>query len=157
MNTPFIFRGVGGNQNPTNNYYGGKFFADNPMDASNYGDTIEVYSLSNAKLYYGECSIEYCKQKELLFHPYPIIFKLSNRNFTCLDDVLEELILLGDDPNLGLAIFQAIARIELEKEGYQGAEWTWEDELIPHQYQIWDESVITPIEVIGCAEAYKKY
>ena len=157
VNAPYIFRGVGHNHNPSENYFGGKFFADNPMDASNYGEMIEVFTLNGGNLYKGECSVEYCKQKEVMFYNYPLIPKISDGKFDCLDDVYEELILNGEDPNLGLAIFQYVARLELEKDNYQGAEWTWEDELIPHQYQIWDMSILTHIETLSDSNAIEKY
>lgn len=157
VNTPYVFRGVGYNHNPSKDYFGGKFFADNPMDASNYGDKIEVFTLNGGNLYKGECSTDYCEQKGVMFYNYPLISKLSGGVCNCLDDVSEELISNGEDPNLGLAIFQYVARLELEKDNYQGAEWSWEDDLIPHQYQIWDMSILTHIETLSEYDANKKY
>lgn len=157
VDTPYVFRGVGHNHNPSEDFFGGKFFADNPMDASNYGDKIEVFTLNGGNLYKGECSIDYCEQKGVMFYNYPLIRKLSGGVCNCLDDVSEELISNGEDPNLGLDIFQYVARLELEKDNYQGAEWAWEDDLIPHQYQIWDMSILTHVETLSEYDANKKY
>jgi hypothetical protein len=36
-----------------------------------------------------------------------------------------------------------MARKDLEKKGYDGAHWKWEDDLTPEQYQIWNMSVVS--------------
>lgn len=153
----YIFRGVGDNVGSSEHKYGGEFFADNPTDAGNYGDIIDVFTLNNANLYSGESSIEYCKAEQLMFDPHPYISKMSGGRYDILDDVCEDLIFNGEDPNLGLAIFQAVAKSSLEKKGYQGADWSYEDDLIWHQYQIWDTSCLKHIETLSCYDAEKKY
>lgn len=161
MSKTLLFRGVGANLNPGEKYHAGLFFTDNPMDALNYGDRCQVYTLINgANIYKGESSIECCKDMEVMDYPFPIIKELNNRtncNVCTLNDVLDFCILEGEDPNLGLAIFQAVAKEMLVGDGYDGAEWSSEDDITPHQWQIWDEDVLILKEELDEEDALEKY
>lgn len=143
----YIYRGIGYNNNPNSkgNYYGGKFFADNAMDASNFGDKVGVYELSNnAKIFRYSSSYDYAQDNDLMDERNDVLYKLSG--YHTLSEAEKELWDTGDDPNLFYASLQYMARLQLEPKGYAGAEWKWEDELIPHQYQIWDYKVIKHIK-----------
>lgn len=153
-----IFRGVGDNHNTSEDYYGGKFYADNPVDASNYGGIVQVYSLApNANLFKYNSSLDFCEDNDLMFVRCPLIRKISGGEFLCLKDAIDPLMYDGEDPNLFYAMMQGVAKDALCREGYAGAEWADEDELIGHQYQIWDDSVLTFIEELDEDEADEKY
>ena len=54
----------------------------------------------------------------------------------------------GYDPNLLYWMFQYMAYLDLSNKGYDGVEWMVEDNLIWHQYQIWNSNVVNFIEFI---------
>ena len=142
-----LYRGKGNNNNPTNQYSGGRFYADNIDDASEYGDLIQVVELlPNAKIFKYNNSYDYCEDNGLLDKEYPMIQKLTNGRFTTLKDAWEELSWNGENPNLYYQISQYVISQELSKQGYDGVEWLDEDDLIPHQYQIWNDKVVNIIK-----------
>ena len=142
-----LYRGKGNNNNPTNEYSGGRFYASNIDDASEYGDLIQVVELlPNAKLLKYNNSYDYCEDNGLLDNDYDIIPKLTNGRFNTLRDAWEELSWNGENPNLYYQISQYVICQELSNQGYDGAEWLDEDDLVPHQYQIWNDKVIKHIK-----------
>jgi hypothetical protein len=141
---PILYRGVGSNLHSTNTYSGGRFYADNPMDASQYGDTVQVVKLNRGASIFNGCSSSYsfCKNNNLMDNNYSILREITNGKYSTLRDFDENYLDDGSD-NLTYRAYQCIARQELSNAGYDGAEWTYEDDLIPHQYQIWNSDVIT--------------
>lgn len=157
VSAPLIFRGVEDTPHYTK-YFGGKFYADNPMDASNYGDIIEVYSITQkAKLFKYASSIDFCEDSGFMENYFEVVSTLSNGEFSILGDAIDAYIYNGENPNLGLSIVQGVAKLMLEKLGYDGAEWSNEDDMIPHQFQIWNYDVLTHIETISEVNANNKY
>ena len=144
-NDTLLYRGVGFNNNKSNeNYYGGIFFAVDEDDAYNFGDEIHTYKLLDASnIFTGESSQEYCEENNLMDIENPIVYKLSG--YKTLNDAIEELLYCGKNPNLYYAIQQYIAKEHLSKSGFQGAEWLYEDDLVPHQVQIWDTSIVKEV------------
>ena len=158
ISNDLIFRGVGSNVNPGGDNYSGKFFADHPTDAANYGDTIEVFEIINGKkLFKGNSSIEYCEKNGLCDISFRLISTLSGGKFSTVREAFDFYIYNGEDPAIGFAISQAIARESLQIRGYAGADWADEDDLIPHQYQIWDMSILSLKEIIDYDVAFDKY
>lgn len=158
-NRGFIFRATGSNLNNNNApYYGGKFFADNPYDVGEYGDTIKVYKLlPEAKLFSYDGSIQFCEDNGYSEMDFEIVSVLSDGKFTNLGDAIEYYHYNGENPSIGYAITQAVARQILQKKRYDGAEWDDEDDLIPHQFQIWDNKVLEFVETLNSQQAEKKY
>lgn len=153
-----IFRGVGNNINNSNEYLGGRFFASDVDDAGNYGDTILVYELYNSsKLYKGESSLDYCEENGLMNSPHPFIKRLTNGAYNTLAEAEEDLIWNGENPNLYYALVQYVAKEQLSNKGYLGAHWRYEDDLVPEQYQIWDESIVKMIDKLSYDDAVHKY
>ena len=153
-----IFKGVGSYNNFSKGDFGGKFFADNPMDAGNYGDTIEVYEISDdARLFSYESSLQFLEDSGCFESNYEIVDTLSNSKFQNLGAAIDFYIYCGEDPTVGYAIAQAVAKQILSPKGYDGANWDDEDDLIPHQYQIWNYTVLTHIETLDGDDAESKY
>jgi hypothetical protein len=158
VSTEYIFRGTGFNLNPGDNYYSGKFFADNPTDAANYGDTIEVFSVvDDTKIFTGDSSIDYCEQNGLMDEEIGIVSILSKGKFSTVRSAVDFYIYNGESPEIGFAISQSVAKDSLQSRGYSGADWSDEDDLIPHQYQIWDMSILSLKEIVDYDTAVNKY
>lgn len=139
-----LYRGVGFNQHSTNTHSGGRFYADNPGDASQYGNTVQVVKLNRGASIFKGCSSSYsfCKNNNLMDNNYGILREITNGKYSTLRDFDENYLDDGSD-NLTYRAYQCVACEELFDAGYDGAEWTYEDDLIPHQYQIWNSDVIT--------------
>ena len=138
----------------------GLFFATDIVDASNYTDTddkIIEYSLSDsARIYNGISSLSFIQNTSGLLHKrYNILNKLYNNVYT-VADILEEdsdyEYVKDEYLDSFYHITQTVAKIELEKLGYQGAHWSWEDDLTPDQYQIWDLSIVKEIGEISATD-----
>ena len=140
--------------------YAGIFLGPTKRSVSGWG-TPKSYILSkNAKIYEGESADAFCDEngfydktyKEFeVFNMYAKIDKLSwfsnlsSDERQALNHKVEEL---ADNRfcwyDLWSWCTQLVAKIELEKLGYDGALWTEEDAGNPVQYQIWNFDVIKP-------------
>jgi hypothetical protein len=58
------------------------------------------------------------------------------------------------DPSAMFNAKQSVAAKYLQAKGFKGAEWSYEDDLSPHQYQAFDKSVINPKNTGGIENAY---
>ncbi len=139
-----LYRGVGNNIHQTDTHSGGRFYADCPDDASEFGDIIQVVKLDkSASILTGyDSSYSFCHRNGLIDKSYSILREISNGKYSTLREFVET----GYDDtydNWSSRIYQCVANKELSATGYDGAEWTWEDDLVPHQYQIWNSDVIT--------------
>ena len=150
-----IYRGEG-----DNNYSVGRtpiaglFYATDYDDASNFSDNVVKYNLKDgAKIYRGESSLNYCIENDLMN-----VWDKDLKNMLgvpTLIDMYEESSVpdgyfpkdeyLDDRPFFGT---QLIAKKDLQKKGYDGAYWKWEDDLTPQQYQIWNMSVVEKVDQI---------
>lgn len=123
------------------------FFGKSLDDVAEYKeDTRKLLSgkVNESDLYQGGSSFGYVEEKGLMDKPSPIVEKLSEGNAktpTELDEFLNERK-TSLNPNLMYSATQQIAAENLKKEGYKGAHWTYEDDLTPEQYQIWDMSAL---------------
>src|SRR3990167_6118343 len=107
----------------------GKFWTTPEGADSGYGGVKKnaLIDLKNPKIFKGTSSLDYLEEKGLLT---PKVKK-------AISDAAD-----SNDPMMEYKIPQDIAEEALKKEGYSGAHWTYEDDLNPTQYQIWDKSVI---------------
>lgn len=137
-----LYRGVGRNLHKSHLQSGGRFYADCPEDASQYGDIIQVVKLSNtASIFKGNSSYKFCKDNGLMDVEYDTLSAITYGECSTLRCVVEEFLDDGTD-NIHYRAFQCVACEELRERGYDGAEWEFEDELIPHQFQIWNPDVL---------------
>ena len=105
----------------------------------------------SAKLYHGSSSYAYAIDKGLMNRKIQVV-----KDITGLDTLQQvhdaeangippesgASIEFQRDPNLRYTAFQQVAKMELKKEGYQGAKWRSEDDLNPTQFQIWDRDAV---------------
>ena len=147
--------------NKFDNLAGKFFFGDNQWkkvdwdDADKdgyYGDLVEYDLSKDAKIYRGYSSEDYCDKHNLydvkdnglkkilissgLKDEY--IKKYENQDLTLNEISKEDLPFKTNDANSWFACFQYMAKKDLEKKGYDGARWEHEDDVTPHQYQIWN-------------------
>lgn len=107
----------------------GEFWTTPEGADSGYG-TIrkDAYiDLNSPKVFKGFSSLDYIKENGLLT---PQIQKT-------IDAAAE-----SNNPNMEYKIPQDIAKADLQKKGYSAALWSYEDDLNPTQYQIWDKSIV---------------
>lgn len=149
LETVILYRGSSSDEFNTDY---GSFYATNKTDAQNYGDKVYKVKLSdNAKIFKGTNSINYCKDNNLLNIEFPDVEKLTG--LKTLQEVYDVYLnwitpsYLNKNPNLYFLAFQKVAKDSLNSKGYDGAEWTNEDELIPHQFQIWNPSAVTTLSI----------
>ena len=137
-----LYRGVGRNLHKSHLQSGGRFYADCPEDASQYGVIVQVVKLSNdASIFNGNSSYKFCKDNGLMDVEYDILSAITYGECSTLRCVDEEFLDDGTD-NIHYRAFQCVACEELREQGYDGAEWEFEDELTPHQFQIWNADVL---------------
>ena len=150
-----LYRGEGDNNYSVknNSQIAGLFFAVDQNDAGNFSDSVYQYELKDgAKIYKGESSLDYCKENNLMDKKDRDLQKMLGVN-TLLDmfeDTYGNGALYPKDEFLDDRTFagtQLMAKKDLEKKGYDGAYWSYEDDLTPHQYQIWNTSVVSKYEL----------
>ena len=124
--------------------FSGLFFSADENDARAYG-IPHKYKISNkAKIYEGYSSEEYCDDNNLRDIRDDVLYKISDgHTLKEIEDLFYEKKL--DDMNSVYGARQYMARKHLEKQGYDGAHWEYEDDLTPEQYQIWNPFMITYI------------
>ena len=141
--------------------YAGIFFSTKRGAVSGWGETKKYLLKSNAKIYRGDdssdnfCSAYYNKEYPELQKCFGMYFgnlkikkisdfsKLTKEQKNYLNDRVEQQA--GTqfcDYDVWTWCTQLVARIELEKQGYDGAYWTSEDFGNPTQYQIWNLDVV---------------
>lgn len=148
-NDTILYRGSSSDKFNTNY---GSFYATNKSDAQNFGNKLyKVKLLPNAKIFKGSSSFDYCKDNNLLNKEFPEVEKLTGlKTLQEVYDVYLDWITpsyLNKNPNLYFLASQKVAKDSLSSKGYDGAEWSNEDELIPHQFQIWNPNVITTLSL----------
>jgi hypothetical protein len=105
--------------------------------------------VDDSELFKGESSQHYATDHNLLDKPMPPdLQKLTGlKTLRDVADEYEEGVTeksseeYQQNPNIFYAAFQQVVAAELEAKGYKGAVWSYEDDLSPEQYQIWDHSV----------------
>ena len=125
-----VYRGVSPITRKSNEF-AGRFFATTYDEAYNFGDVEISQIMDTARLYNGLNSLDFCEKNNLLGKNYPFLKRMFGV------DSIKDL-----DDNRQLFATQAVAKYELEKQGYDGAHWKYEDDLIPEQYQIWNLDVL---------------
>lgn len=105
----------------------GKFWTTPEGADEGFGSIRKDAFIDTSKLFKGTSSLDFIEQRGLLTH------EIRKRIKNAID---------SEDPNKQYEIPQEIAEKILQKEGYSGAYWTYEDDLNPTQYQVWDKSVI---------------
>jgi len=137
--------------------YAGIFFSTKRSAVSGWGETKKYLLKSDAKIYRGDdssdnfCSAYYNKEYPELQKCFGMYFgdlkikkisdfsKLTKEQKDYLEDRVEQQA--GTQfcwYDVWTWCTQLVARIELEKQGYDGAYWTLEDFGNPEQYQIWN-------------------
>ena len=114
------------------NNLAGIFFATTRKEASNFGKVETSNLKDDAKIYEGINSLAFCEENNLIDKKYDFLGEIFGAN--SIKDMYED--------NRQLFATQAVARYELEKQGYDGAHWQYEDDLIPEQYQVWNYTVL---------------
>ena len=154
-NRKVLYRGEGdSNYSVGRTPMAGLFYATNYDDASNFSDNVVKYKLnSNSKIYKGQSSLNYCIENDLMTLQDKDLKNMLG--VSTLIDMYEESNVpdgyfpkdeyLDDRPFFGT---QLIAKKDLQKKGYDGAYWKWEDDLTPQQYQIWNMSVVEKLDQI---------
>ena len=150
-----LYRGEGdSNYSVGRTSMAGLFYATNYDDASNFSDNVVKYKLNpNSKIYKGQSSLNYCIENDLMSIQDEDLKNMLG--ISTLIDMYEENSVpdgyfpkdefLDDRPFFGT---QLIAKKDLQKKGYDGAYWKWEDDLTPQQYQIWNMSVVEKVDQI---------
>ena len=154
-NSKILYRGEGdSNYSVGRTPMAGLFYAIDYDDASNFSDNVVKYKLnSNSKIYKGQSSLNYCIENDLMNIQDKDLKNMLG--VSTLIDMYEESSVpdgyfpkdeyLDDRPFFGT---QLIAKKDLQKKGYDGAYWKWEDDLTPQQYQIWNMSVVEKADQI---------
>ena len=135
-----------------------KFFGESKDAVADFGTyegaKLETALINDSKLYKGGSSYGYLQDNGLFDKPNKIIRDLTNGKLNTpseLDDALSydsplyEKIkgtLADKNPNVIYSATQQIAAEDLARKGFKGAKWSYEDDLIPVQYQVWDDSFI---------------
>jgi hypothetical protein len=133
-----------------------KFFGESEEAIADFGTfegaKLEKSFVDEASLYKGGSSYGYLMDNSLMDKPHPIIKKLTNNKLETpqqlwdySNDPSSKVIkgsLAEKNPNVIYAATQQIAAEDLTKKGFKGAVWSYEDDLIPKQYQIWDNSIL---------------
>lgn len=128
----------------------GTFFAVDESEANNYGKAEKYEFDKTINLFKGESSQEYARATDIMTQ------RDNNLREKLGVDTLEEVERIHQDwitpsyldtnPNLYFYAYQYMAKKDLEKKGYDGAYWKWEDDLTPEQYQIWNETKFKKIK-----------
>lgn len=128
----------------------GTFFAGSKIDAENFGDVLAYDLNNNAKIYKGNNSRDYNTENGLNNKKYNELINLTGfDNLTDINHAWDEWepgTYIEKNPNLVYAANQYVARLDLESKGYDGAEWSYEDDLIPHQFQIWNNDMVKRLD-----------
>lgn len=128
----------------------GTFFAGSKIDAENFGDVLAYDLNNNAKIYKGNNSRDYNTKNGLNNKKYNELINLTGfDNLTDINHAWDEWepgTYIEKNPNIVYAANQYVARLDLESKGYDGAEWSYEDDLIPHQFQIWNNDMVKRLD-----------
>ena len=130
-----------------------KFFTPDIEAAQEYNRgkaTLSKLFSDESKLYKGENSQVYAQKSGLLDKEMtPDLQKLTG--FKTLRQVDDAYVggnwkgaskEFNENPNIYYTAFQQMAAKDLRGKGFSGARWSYEDDLTPTQYQIWDESAL---------------
>lgn len=157
-----IYRGESDTFSSKYTPYAGVFFGPTKNSVKGWG-TPKAYLLSgDAKIFEGIASDDYCdknnlynkKYKELkVFKDYADIDSLSyflNLTNEEKEKLNERVVQVAGNRFVWYDLWdwctQLVAKIELEKQGYDGALWAQEDWGNPVQYQIWNKEKIKQVE-----------
>lgn len=124
----------------------GTFLTNNEMDASNYGKPEKYIIDKEANIYEGRDTREYANSNNLMdIKSEELKNTLGVETLKEVQDIYENWktpSYLDKNPNLYFYAFQYMTKEDLNKKGFDGAYWSFEDDLIPNQYQIWNKGVI---------------
>lgn len=119
---------------------------------SDYGPLVQYELDDNAKLYKGISSEKYCHDNPELWNKKDPVFidlvkavgapPLAKDEYSLADIEKDDIAADSGNPDVWFAMCQYVAKEDLESKGYDGAEWSYEDELEPHQLQIWNLDTI---------------
>lgn len=151
----------------------GLFFSTKRKSVTGWGNVKRYWLKNNAKIYQeddssgGFCTDYYDKKYPELKKYFGVYFddinieklrdfkNLSQKQKDKLEKKVEEI---AGNQFCWLDVWtwcsQLVARIELEKQGYDGAKWTAEDFGNPVQYQIWNLDVLKSYE--GQVESFEE-
>ena len=136
---------------------------DKELVLENYGENLDTKSFDkNSKIYEKEkSSWDYVHKNNLLNKKYEFLKNLKSRFYGIENDKkVDTLQELFDDienkgygyydeendiynyTDMGLYATQMVAKYELEKQGYDGVHWRYEEDNDPLQYQIWNEKIL---------------
>lgn len=123
------------------------FFGPEGNNYADYGpDLIRAEIADGAKIFEGESSFEFLKQRGLSDAPNAAIRRVTQGMAETPNQVLDMMgveFVNGED----FASLQEAAREILQAEGYDGAHWKDEDALSPEQYQVWNRKVLKSPDV----------
>ena len=160
----YLYRGTS-ERSFSKNYdkYAGLFFSIKRKYVTGWGEVKKYLLKDTAKIYDNDdSSDDYCANKGFYDKEYPEFKKyfgmyfgnldikklnqfsnLTDLQKTQLNDNVKKIA--GDNfcwYDVWTWCSQLVAKIELEKQGYDGAKWTFEDFGNPIQYQIWNFDVL---------------
>ncbi len=126
----------------------GKFWTTPEMAASEYGDYRSDAYVEEDCLYHGKSSLEFLIDLGL-FDQFDPTLK-SEYGLATLHEMVESYANGVDkgkrkfrrNPNYFYTATQDRAEKILKEQGYPGVKWSYEDDLTPIQYHIWDKSII---------------
>lgn len=157
----YLYRGISDRSFSKNfDAVAGLFFGVDRDKVKGWGDVKKYLLSKDAKIYKDESSDEFCSS--LYNKEYPELKKYFGMYFGDVDinrlndftrltkeqqDIIENNVekLAGEQfcwYDVWTWCLQLVARIELEKQGYDGARWEFEDAGNHTQYQIWNLDVI---------------
>ncbi|MFI5241166.1 MAG: hypothetical protein ACHQUA_01900, partial [Microgenomates group bacterium] len=117
----------------------------------NLSGKAKIYDniVDESKLFKGESSQQYAIDNRLMNKPMsPDLQKLTGvKTLKQVEDIYVNGGAGGSkefsrNPNIYYTAFQQTAAKDLKAKGFNGAKWSYEDDLTPTQYQIWDKSII---------------
>lgn len=130
-----------------------------------YGEQLDTKSfMSDAKIYENEFSSwDYIHKNNFADKNYEFLKNIKSRfypiendkNLTTFNDIIEDIKNKGygisgteygterNFTDMAFLASQMIAKYELEKQGYDGVHWRFEEEGDPGQYQIWNKKILS--------------
>jgi len=120
---------------------GGKFWTTPEGADEGFGSIKKEAFVDTSKLFKGTSSYDFLKERGLIT---PKMQKQIDNAWST------------SDPNMEFKISQDVAEAVLKKEGYGGAHWSYEDDLNPTQYQIWDKNLIENSDQINVTDFANK-
>jgi phage gp29-like protein len=136
----------------------GIFFAKEGESTAEYGEDTHAATIkSGTRIYSGKSSFDLIEDRGLLDSAVDEVIQKQTGKHTLREvrEAMDEGDIEGNN-DLYYDAFQIVARQILEKEGYQGAHWTEEEDLTPEQYQVWDRAALQPAQPEGSGETAKE-